>query len=119
MSNMNYRIFMLLFLSSPTLAEVSDKVLSIPQLWTHGIIGGVILFMLIRYSAWFITLGLAVVLFFGLVAYETIADPFVGPAIVKEQGNTYIVASYGSVILIVLGSIVGVVANIKRRRNAT
>ena len=116
---MNYRIYVLLFLSSPALAEVSDKVMSIPQLWTYGIIGSVILFTLIRYSAWFVVLGLVVVLFFCLVSHQTIADPFVGPAIVKEQGNNYIVASYGSVILMVLSSIVGVFANIKRRRNAT
>ncbi|MCG8512052.1 MAG: hypothetical protein MI741_22785, partial [Rhodospirillales bacterium] len=46
------------------------------------------------------------ILFFYL-AYDTLAQPDIGPAIVKEQGKPYIFALYGSSILVLIGVVIG------------
>ena len=76
-------------------AEVSDKMATIPQLRMQGIIVAVVLLAMVRWSAWFSILAFAVIAFFGAATYETFADPYVGPAILNEQGIPYVVSSYG------------------------
>ena len=101
------------------LAEVSDKMATIPQLWVQGAIGSLALLLLVRLSRWFALPGAAVVAFLGIGSYETFADPFVGPAILHEQGTPYLASSYGSVALMAAGLIVGFAPNRRRRTNGT
>ena len=109
----------ILLLPFPALAEVSDKMPTITQLWLQGLIGAILLLLLIRRFIWASILGFCVVPFFAFASYDMLADPFVGPAIMKEQGTSYIVSAYGSVVLMFAGLAVGIYLNLKRNKNAS
>jgi len=100
---MNARaLSLLLFALLPmsALAEVSDKAASIPQLWLTGLIAGAIAFLIGRYR---VTLGailLPVSALIVLAGLEPVRDPFVGPAVIAEQGGGYLVAAYGSAFML-------------------
>jgi hypothetical protein len=100
-------------------AEVSDKMATIPQLWMQGIIIAVVLLALVRWSVWFSILAFAVISFFGAATYDTFADPYVGPAILNEQGIPYVASSYGSVLLMFVGWLVGIWFNRRKQKNGT
>ena len=110
-------LFILILFLTPAYAEVSDKMSTIPDLWLQGFVVGFVLLILIRWSIYFSILGILVTLFFGVVSYETFFDPFVGPAILKEQGAPYVISSYGSTFVIFLGLIGGIYLNrVKRKK---
>ena len=92
-------------------AEVSDKMASIPQLWVQGIVIAIILFALVRWSVWLSIFAIVVITFFGIATYETLADPYVGPAIMKEQGVPYAVSAYSSVVAMLIGFVGGFMLN--------
>ena len=108
-----------LLLPAAAMAEVSDKLPSMSQLWAQGAVVSAVLLILIWRNIWFSILGAAAAVLFRVMSYDSLADPFVGPAIITEQGNLYVFSSYGSVALIVLGSALGCVLNRKRLRNDT
>ena len=91
---------LLVLLPLPALAEVSDKVASIPQLWLTGVLGGVVAFLASRYRVALGVILLPVSLFLIFVGLEPVRDPYVGPAVVSEQGQIYVVAVYVSAILL-------------------
>ena len=84
---------------SPALAEVSDKIPTIPSLWLQGLLIGIVGFVL---SRMWLRVGLALlpvslILAWGAVAIIT--DPYVGPAAIAEQGAAYAIAVWGSVVI--------------------
>ena len=108
---------MLLILSSPAAyAEVSDKIPSVLELWTQGVVLGLFALFLARWNVWAAVVGLLIgsLLIYG--SYELLADPFVGPAATREQGEIYRLHSYGSAVLVILLSFVGAVLGWRRRR---
>lgn len=115
------RALFLLFTLTPAIgfAEVSDKMATISELWLQGLIVGAILFALVRWSHWYSVLAAVVVIFFFIASQKTFTDPYIGPAIMQEQGNRYKVASYGSVCLMLFGILSGLFINRRRRKNAS
>jgi hypothetical protein len=102
----------------PAVAEVSDKVLSIPEIWLWSGLGAVVAFAAWRYRFW---AGLLVSLPASLFAIATIAevrDPYVGPAILMEQGWLYVASAYGSFVLIVVAALLGDYARRSSRAKA-
>lgn len=106
---------LLLLLPLPAFAEVSDKMPTQQNLWTTGLLLALCLGFAVRWSTWFNLLAwpLIALCFYG--AYDLLTQADVGPAIIREQGNAYIVASYGSAALVLLGVAAG---NLLRRRQA-
>ena len=76
-------------------AEVSDKMPSITRIWIEGAIVGVIGFFLARYRIWAGLIFGLVTFFFCIGTYDLTSDPYVGPAIIAEQGKPYLFASTG------------------------
>jgi hypothetical protein len=111
--------FVLLFLSFNALAEVSDKMASIPELWLHGMIVGLLIYFLTVWRIGFVILGGLFIAFFAFAAYDTLNSPFIGEAIIKEQGVPYIVASYSATVIISICSILGVIKNKRRIKRGT
>src|SRR5262245_56767860 len=88
-------------------AEVSDKVVSIPEVWLWSGLGAVVAYAASRYRLW---AGLLVSPAAALVsgaAIATVMDPHVGPAVVEEQGWPYVATAYGSLGSIVLAVVAG------------
>ncbi|WP_444886891.1 hypothetical protein [Microbulbifer sp. JMSA008] len=108
---MKYIVPLLSLFPLPALAEVSDKMTSIPVMWAQGAVGAIILMFLIRRFIWASVLGFLVVAFFTYASYATFDNPHIGPAIIKEQGTPYIVAAYGSAALMAVGLCWGIFLN--------
>lgn len=104
---MNRTLYLLLFFSLPAIAEVSDKMPSQAGLYLTGFFAGSLLSLLIRWSKWANLVAWPLVVVFSYYAYDTLFDPFIGPAIIHEQGKSYIFASYASPILVLCGAIYG------------
>ena len=106
---------LLVLLPLPALAEVSDKVASVPQLWLTGVLAGVVAFLAGRYRVALGAILLPVSMFLIFAGLEPIRDPFVGPAIISEQGQTYVVAVYGSAIILLALHLAGLWLGWRRR----
>jgi hypothetical protein len=114
------RIFValcLLTLVSPeVMAEVSDKAASHLQLWVEGIVvGGLALVAGVFRPVLGILIGLLFGLLFGYAAYDTFVDPYIGPAVLAEQGEIYRVSVYASPTLCVLGAFIGAFFGLRSR----
>ena len=90
----------ILFLPFGALAEVSDKISTVSELWLHGFIFGCIMYFLVLWHISFVLLALSLLSFFVFTAFDTLNDPHVGAAIIREQGASYIVALYSVPVVI-------------------
>jgi len=107
----------LLTLSFSAAAEVSDKMASQPGTWVSGVVVGILLALGIRWSKWGNLAGVPVAAGFFYFAWETLHQPHIGPAIIKEQGTPYIIALYGSAVLVAMGVLLGnYLNNLKARK---
>ena len=102
----------------PALAEVSDKVASIPQLWLTGALAGVVALLASRYRITLGTILLPISMLLVFAGLEPIHDPYVGPAVISEQGQIYVVAVYGSAIMLLALHFVGLWLGWRRRQRA-
>ena len=98
---------LLLLLPVSAIAEVSDKMATQPGLWFSGLIAGILVAAAVRWTKWLNLIGVPLVVLFFYFAYDTLAQPNIGPAIIREQGVPYIIALYGSAVLVLLGLIAG------------
>ena len=111
--------FVVLIIPLTSQAEVSDKMATQSGLWLSGFIAGALLAVFIRWSRWANIIGLPLIALFFYFAYDTLAQPDIGPAIIREQGAPYIVALYGSAVLVLVGLLVGnYLYKVKTVRNA-
>ena len=99
----------MLLLIAPGLAkaEVSDKIATIPELWVTAALAGSLLLLVSR--AW-VRAGVLLLPVTALLAYaalEPVLDPYVGPAILAEQGRTYFAVAYAAAALVVALHILG------------
>jgi hypothetical protein len=108
-------VVLVLVASLPASAEVMDKEPSQLAIWSWSIVAAGIGYGLCRLRPWlaFITLPLALS-FIALILLE-LADPHVGPAILREAGWPYLAGLGGGTILIVLAHTVGIVSHHHRR----
>lgn len=106
----------LLLSSGLALAEVSDKAPSVTELW----LAPLALCTLVVLAGWarkrwfvFLLGGVCLALAYG--KYDLVSDPYVGPALVAEQGTVYIGSAYGSVIVSLVGCAIGILLAFRRR----
>ncbi|MDM5272265.1 hypothetical protein PGH07_08735 [Sulfurovum sp. zt1-1] len=110
-------ILTLLIISCNTYAEVSDKIPSQEGLWLSGTIVGIVLVILLRWTKWINILAIPLTAIFFYFAYDTLIEPDIGSAIIKEQGKPYVMALYGSATLVLLGVIFGNILYKKRKKS--
>jgi hypothetical protein len=102
-------------------AEVMDKELSLPTIWTEAGALAVAGYFLGRYRIW---AAIPVLVFAALLALDQsseLTDLYVGPEIAREAGRSYLVQSYAASAIGLLGPIVGIFGRYMRnsRRRAT
>jgi hypothetical protein len=114
---MKRSVAILLLVPVSVFAEVSDKMATQSELWITGLVGGIVLSAMVRWSKWLNFLAIPIVVLFFYLAYDTLAQPYIGQAIVKEQGKPYIYALYGSSIIVLTGVVIGNILG-KWRSNA-
>jgi hypothetical protein len=103
-----------IFFPASAFAEVSDKMPSITRIWVQGAIVGGIGFLLACYRIWAGLIFGLVTVFFCIGTYDLISDPYVGPAIIAEQGKPYLFAVYGSIIMMSVSLIIGLYIRFRR-----
>ena len=77
-----------------TLFEVMDKEPTLLTVWLLFLSLGVGGFLLTRYRYRLLLVALPVSLFFAWGHLGELRDPFIGPAIVREAGQSYVAQSY-------------------------
>jgi len=85
------------------LFEVMDKEPSLSFIWGFFLVMGIGGFFLTRKHPAFLLLILLFVYAFASLIISEINDPYVGPAIIQEAGQGYIVQSY---IAITIGTVI-------------
>ena len=105
-----------LAIPSVVIAEVSDKVISPGGMWGMGVIGAIVGFA----SGWLrpaaLWVGLPVGVLIAAQGLATVLDEFVGPAVIKEQGLSYVAHATGSVVMVIAGGILGALLHHLHRR---
>jgi hypothetical protein len=91
----------------PASAEVSDKVITIPEMWWWSVPGALAAFFAWRYRTWTGLIVSAVALHSSVMAIATVLDEYVGPAIRTEQGWPYVASAFGSFTLVLAFSVAG------------
>ena len=105
-----------LLAASPAFAEVADKEPPIGYLWALalGINAVAFLLGLIRPKLGLIVLPVSLLLAIG--GHLELTDPYVGPEIKRELGQSYITTSYFIYAVALLGPVLIVVLNARFRR---
>jgi hypothetical protein len=89
-------------------AEVMDKEPSSTWLISCGLILAVLALVAVRLSRWSLAIFAPAALLSAVVLTSEICDPYVGPAILREAGLTYVVTGWISALLPFLACILGV-----------
>lgn len=92
-------------ISCNALAEVSDKIASIPGMWFQGLLLGGVAFFLASKAWWLSIVGIAFSIFLLFAVYDMQADENLRRSIILEQGNSYFLHGYSAYSLIAIGSI--------------
>jgi hypothetical protein len=103
---------------SMMLLEVMDKEPSIRSMWISALVLGCGGLLLCRRWPWFALLILPVVTLGTWGLSGEIADPFVGPAILREAGTSYPTHAYASAALSAILPLVGCVLWLRGRQRA-
>jgi hypothetical protein len=96
-------------------AEVMDKEPGRLLIWGWSVLAAVIVYGLCRFRPWSAAVTLPLALSLSAAIALELADPFVGPAILAEEGWPYVASVVGATILIVSGHVAGLVAHRRRR----
>ncbi|MFT3734522.1 MAG: hypothetical protein QM776_05815 [Rhodocyclaceae bacterium] len=98
----------LLLSSSLALAEVSDKAPSVAKLWLMPIaLCALAVFIGRARKRWAIILLTVICLALAYSTYDLVSDPYVGPALLAEQGTMYIGSAYCGAIVSLTGCLIG------------
>lgn len=103
------------FLSSPAAAEVSDKIPSVGQVWFEGLLLGCLFLFLARWRWWLglLLLPLTITVICGWV--DMMNDSYLGPAILAEQGQPYVLSLWFSSIILAGFHVFGLWLGVRRR----
>ena len=89
--------------TTPAYAEVSDKIPTYSDLWVWGLALNGLAIGLSSWRWWCGLLVLPISALWAVGVLDMLHDPFVGPAILREQGRSYLHACYVSTLLVLSG----------------
>jgi hypothetical protein len=89
-----------LFLPIRIFAEVSDKMMSWPALWSWVFVIPLVTWALLRKSKWLVVLPLPLAALLALGSFDSWRDPYIGPAVVEELGYLYLMLGFVPLISI-------------------
>jgi len=92
---------------------VMDKEPTLRAIWGAAVLLGFVGFAAARFRRWLVLPALILIAIVAWSRLGELADPIVGPAIVREAGRGYLIQSCAAVALAVILSVLGLVP--KRR----
>ena len=99
-------------------AEVLDKEFSLPTVLAVAVVAEVVAFRVARGQPWTLVGLLPIVGTFFWLHLSELLDPFVGPAMAREGGQTYVVVSWVSPLLVVAAVVIGYVLRMRHAKSA-
>lgn len=112
---MHYLLLFLLIFPITSFAEVSDKILLVPEMWTQSLALGVLCFYLSSKKWWLSIVGILLFVLFILGIIDAESDEFFRNAVVKEQGEVYFIHRYISAIFLLIFTAAGCFWGFKKR----
>jgi hypothetical protein len=88
-------------LTTPVLAEISDKMLSWPALLAWSSVLSAAAWFLSRKKKWLVLVPLPLSLVFAAGSIEEMRDPFFAPAVIQELGYSYWIVSFTPLVAII------------------
>lgn len=99
-------------------AEVLDKEFSLPTVLAVAVVAAVVVFWVARRQPLALSGLLPVIGIFFWLHLSELLDPFVGPAMALEGGQTYVIASWVGPLLVVAAAVSGYVLRVRHARSA-
>jgi lipopolysaccharide export LptBFGC system permease protein LptF len=99
-------------------AEVLDKEFSLPTVLAVAVVAAVLAFRVARGKPWALAGLLPIVGTFFWLHLSELLDPFVGPAMAREGGQTYVIVSWVSPLLVVAAAVIGYVLRVLHAKSA-
>ncbi|MDB5108548.1 MAG: hypothetical protein JWM69_1489 [Candidatus Binatus sp.] len=106
----------LFLLPKACFAEVMDKELSLPAIWTEAGVLAIAGYLLGRYRIWAGIPAFALAALLAWAQISELTDPYVGPDIAQQAGHSYFVQSYVACTFALIAPIVGIFETRFRRR---
>lgn len=117
--NMRHTLFLAtLLLPTWARAEVLDKEHSFSTLLVVAVVGAIVAFWGAHRKPWLLVGLLPAVGIFFASHLSELVDPFVGPAMAREGGQAYVIASWASPLLVVAAVIAGYVLRVRHAKSA-
>jgi hypothetical protein len=111
----NSGVMPLLFMNMLTIIfEVMDKEPSLTFVWVSFLLIGAVGFLLSHYRIKLSFVVLTIALFVAYIHLMELHDPSVGPAIVREAGQTYVAQSYIALAISVILPCLGIMTRRKK-----
>lgn len=99
-------------------AEVLDKEFSFLTVLVVAVVAAVVAFWVARGKPWALAGLLPIVGTFFWLHHSELLDPFVGPAMAREGGQTYVIVSGVSPLLVVAAAVIGYVLRVRHAKSA-
>lgn len=93
-----------MFLPTPLMAEISDKMMSWPALVVLAVGLSVAAWLLSRKGKWLVLIPLPLALWLAAGAIEEIRDASLAPAVIQELGYSYWVTSFVPLVAVVVAA---------------
>lgn len=117
--NMRHMLFLAtLLLPAWTRAEALDKEFSFSTLLVVAVGGAIVAFWVARRRPWLLFGLLPLVGIFFALHLSELLDPFVGPAMAREGGQTYVIAPWASPLFVLAAVVAGYVLRIRHAKSA-
>lgn len=107
-----------LLLPTSARAEVLDKEFSLPTVLIVAVVAAVVAFRVARGKPWALSGLVPIVGTFFWFHLSELLDPFVGPAMAREGGQTYAVVSWVSSLFVVAAAVIGYVLRVRHAKSA-
>lgn len=95
--------------------EVMDKEPELIEIWLFYAALAVIGFSLARFRSWLLAIVFPINVLLGLGWLTELHDQYVGPAILREAGDTYVFQSYVAIVLAVAFPWLGAILSWKQK----
>ena len=106
---MRVAVLLLLLIPIAAHAEVMDKESSSLAVWLWATVPAVLGFLAARYRPRLLLFVLPLPTLFFIAHLLEVRDPYVGPAIAREAGISYLVASWGEPCFLALATLLGLI----------
>jgi len=110
-----FGLFAMLLVPSLASAEVMDKEFGLLAVLGWALLGGVATFCAARWLPWALAIALPPIALFFASQFSELLDPHIGPAMLQEAGQNYVVISWLSSLVVIAALTYGLLVRCRVR----